>query len=232
VAGILGLTVQLPPDGSDKERDQKIREAYEKPKTNLDKGKTVIRSGATSTYGIEVLVKQGGKYVPRPATSEDGLAFVKVARTEVYAVRVINDADHEAAVTLTIDGLNLFTSSKLRGKDGKPLYSAFLVAKKGRTLITGWHVDNNESDEFQVTEYAKSEAGKLGSSANLGTITATFAAAWPKDGKPPLDEPAAPSARAKSADATGRGARHEKKWVEVERLFGVTRDAVSVRYSK
>jgi hypothetical protein len=106
------------------------------------------------------------------------------------------------------------------------------VGKKSSTLVTGWHVDNKESDEFLVTAYAKSAAGQLGSSANVGTITATFAAAWPRDGKPPADEPASPSERSKSADATGRGARHKKTWTEVQRRFGVTRDAVSVRYTK
>jgi hypothetical protein len=232
VASILGLTVQLPPDGSDKERDRKIRNAYDKPGANVEDGKTIVRSSAGSPYAIEVLVKKDGKFVPRAAKVEDGLAFVKINRDEIYAVRVINDADHEVAVTITIDGLSMFTFSKVVNKEGKPRYSCFLVGAKSKTLVTGWHIDNDNSDEFLVTAYAKSAAAEVGSSANLGTITATFAAAWPKDGKPPADEPASPSGRSKSADATGRGARHKKKWTEVERNFGVTRDSISVRYSK
>jgi hypothetical protein len=232
VAGLLGLTVQLPPDGNDRDRDRKIREAYEKPHTEVDEGKTVIRSSAGSPYAIEVLVKKAGRFVPRAASEEDGLAFVRINRDEVYAVRVINDADHEVAVTLTIDGLNAFTFSKVQNKEGTPLYSCFLVGKRSTTLTTGWHIDNEQSDEFLVTSYARSAAAEVGSSTNLGTITATFAAAWPEDSIPPAGEPAAPSYRAKSADATGRGVRHEKKWVEVQRVFGVTRDSVSVRYSK
>lgn len=232
VSNILGLTVQLPPGGTDRERDKKIRDGYEKPETKIDPVKTVVRAGADSPFAVEVLVKQGKDYVARPAEDKEGLAFVNIARDEVYGVRIINDADHEVAVTLTVDGLNLFTFSKLRGKDHKPLYSRFLVARKSSVLIKGWHRDNTESEEFLVTEYSKSAAAEVGSTANLGTITASFAAAWPKDGTPPPDEPVKPTERAKSADATARGAKVEAKWKEEQRLFGVTRAAVSVRYTK
>ncbi len=233
VASILGLTVSLPPGGTDKQRDKKIVDAIEKPAVYTNGG-SVIRSRADSLYAIELLVKKGGKFVPpdKPADNEGGRAFVKIARTEVYAVRIINDADHEVAVTLTIDGLSMFTFSKFRRKDGGPLYSSVLVPAKKSMLVSGWHIDNEASEEFLVTSFAKSAAAEVRATGDIGTITATFAAAWPIKGGPPADEPAAPSKRAKSADATGRVRRFEKKWIEVPRHFGVTRDTVSVRYSK
>ena len=51
------------PGGSDRERDQKIRDAYEKPQTHIDR-KTIVRAAAGSPYAVEVLVKKDGKYVP------------------------------------------------------------------------------------------------------------------------------------------------------------------------
>ena len=59
--------------------------------------------------------------------------------------------------------------------------------------------------------------GPPGAGDELRDLIADIAATHTE---PPADEPAAPSKRAKSADATGRGARHEKKWAEVERVFG------------
>jgi hypothetical protein len=67
--------------------------------------------------------------------------------------------------------------------------------------------------------------------SNIGTITACFAACWPRDGSPPPDEPAADVA-SRGADATGRGARYQQNYKEVERLFGVIRSTVSVRYTR
>ena len=48
-------------------------------------------------------------FQPLAATVRDGRPFLAVKPGEVIAVRIINEADHEAAVTLSIDGLNMFT---------------------------------------------------------------------------------------------------------------------------
>ena len=237
-AVILGLTYDVPPADDDKARDQKVKESYENPKAYLDKlGKTRIKAG-DSPYAIEILVKEGDKFVPRAAVEKDGLAFVELKKDEVYRVRVINDSDYEAAVALSIDGLNMFQFSELRDpKDkDKPLYDRMLISKKGSYDIPGWHRNNgkNGSDEFLVTKYADSEAARLyANSANIGTITVTFAAAWPKDGTPPPDEPKNPSKFSRSADlGTKRGAQTGEGYTEQVREFGVIRAAVSVRYSK
>lgn len=85
-----------------------------------------------------------------------------------------------------------------------------------------------------MTDYAKSAAAELKQSgANLGTITAVFSAAWPKDGEPPSDEPKTSGASSRSAEAaTGRGKRFDQKYIEVERNVGVVRAAISVRYNR
>ena len=79
-----------------------------------------------------------------------------------------------------------------------------------------------------VTAYAKSAAASLNHTANIGTITATFQAAWDKD--PPRDEPG--RRRGGIGDATGRGDRIGEDYQEAVRHLGVIRDCISVRYTK
>ena len=236
VSALLGLTVDLPPQADGKERDKKIEYSAEKPQAYLEK--TRINAPGGQPFGIEVLVKGAdGKFTPRAAVEKEGLAFVELKNNEVYRVRVYNDADYEAAVTLTIDGLNMFTFSDIKDpKTGKPSYDRLLVGAHRSFAIPGWHRTNekNGSNEFQVTKYADSEAAKLyANSANVGTVTVTFAAAWPKEKGPPADEPKNPDSHSRSADlGTKRGAETGDGYKEQTREFGVTRAAISVRYSK
>ena len=235
-ASLLGLSVAISPTGDDKARDREVEQAYENPpKPSFDN--TRIKAG-DSPYSVEILVKQGDQYVPRAAKDVDGRAFVELNKDEVYRVRVYNDSDYEGTAALSIDGLSMFQFSELRNpkhKD-KPLYDRLLVAAHGSYDIPGWHRNNdkNGSNQFLVTKYADSEAAQLyPNSANIGTITVTFAACWPKNGTPPPDEPKDPSPFSRSVDlGTKRGAVDGNGYHEVERQFGVVRSAVSVRYSK
>src|SRR5262249_28138789 len=106
---LFGLTVTLPPDGDDKARAKKMEEAIDQPRAKV----AGTRIGAEgSPYAIEILVRKDGDRghaLARAVDLKSGLAFVPIQRGEVYQVRLINDSDHDAAVTLTIDGLNMFT---------------------------------------------------------------------------------------------------------------------------
>jgi hypothetical protein len=197
LCSLFGLTVNLPPSESEAARSKRLVASVKRPETFLKK--TRISAGKDSPYGVEILVKSNDQYQAKPVADCDGLAFVGIAREEIYAVNLINDSDEDAAVTLTIDGLSMFAFSEFTD------YSYIIVPKKSQGLIKGWHITNEKSDSFLVTEYSKSAAAELlSSSADLGTITATFAAAWPKEKKPPADEHGAMLAL-RGADATGRG---------------------------
>jgi hypothetical protein len=230
LAALFGTTAQLPADLPPKERSAAVEKSLDKPKAHVQGAR--VAAAADSPYAVEIWVapRPGGKYEPRPATLESGLAFVPIRRGEVFAVRLINNSKFEAAVTLTLDGLSLFAFSDVRdGKTGRPRYSVVYVPAGQEVFLRGWHRTNEVSEEFVITEYAKSAAAQLRSSAATGTVTAAFAAAWPKNAAPPPDEPAG---RTRSADAVGRGARFRQKFVETERHVGVVRATVSVRYSK
>jgi hypothetical protein len=233
---LIPVPVDLPPKEPEVERDKVLRKAFTDPKTDIQG--SVIRSDPNKPYAIEILVD--GK--PRPAAEKDGLAFVPIQRGEAYAVRLVNDSELEAAVQLRIDGLSMFAFSTLRqpekdvaGKDnpkkGEPLYSVVILPPRSRADIPGWHVTNEKSDLFLVTEFAKSAAAVLKPSGGIGTISATFQAAWEKDAEPPPDEPGKKRG-AGTGDATGRGPTVGKEYKEVLREMGVIRDVIAVRYTR
>lgn len=221
---LFGVTADLPAASTDEVRDELLRKQLDQPQVALQSSR--ISAGAGSPYAIEILIGSGNDFQPRNASSDEGLAFVELKRDEFYAVRLINDSAHDAAVTLTVDGLSMFAFSEQK------TYRHVIIPARTQALIKGWHRTNEVSDSFLITDYAKSAAAELKSSAPTGTITATFAAAWPKDATPPADEPANPSAFARSGDATGRGPQVSMQYKVVERNFGVVRSSISVRYKK
>jgi hypothetical protein len=241
LAVLLGLTVQIPPDANLADRNQEMKKRIDKPDAAL--ADTCIYAEKKSPFSIEVLVaepnaEKDGKHkaedykarVPKP---KEGLAFVGISREEVYAVRLRNEADYDVAVDLRIDGLSMFSFSAERDpKTGQPAYRYVVVPKGRSVLIRGWFVTTDDSDEFLVTSYPKSAAAELNSTANLGTITALFHAAWPKKGQPPAGEPKNPDEFSQSADATGRGRRFQVGYEVVEYKVGVLRASISARYSK
>jgi hypothetical protein len=218
MAVLCGTTADLPPDKSQRERHRRLREGIDKPAPSLTG--TRIAAARTSPYAIEILVDDK----PRKPTLKEGHAFVEIRRGETYKVRLVNDSEHEAAVTLSIDGLSLFAFGDTPG------LSHVMVPARSATVLQGWYRNSKRVDAFLVTEYAKSAAAqKLASTAKVGTITATFATAWKKNTRPPADERYASGNR---SDATGRGPSLRQDSVTVERHVGLVRAAVSVRYTK
>jgi hypothetical protein len=223
IAALTAPTVELPPDKNQKARHKILDEHLKDPHAFLDG--TRIRAGTKSPYAIEIVV--GGK--ARPARDEDGLAFLLLKRDEVYAVRLINDSDHDAAVALSIDGLGLFTFNE----EGANFVHVMVPARKA-ALIPGWYRTRKKVDSFKVVGYAESPAARLLAPAEkVGTITAAFAVAWKKDAEPPADELAARLMLNRGERlATGRGPERDIQATQVERHIGLVRAVVSVRYSR
>jgi hypothetical protein len=239
VLEVTGVTASLPPDEPAKDRAQRIREIVQPdpagapaqadppPTARLDGSRVFAAPG--NDYAVEVLVN--GR--PRPAQLIDGLPFVEVGQNEFYVIRLVNNTPYEAAVRLTIDGLSTFAFSDLRHEDGpkagQPRFNLWVVPPRGVKVVRGWHRTHERADSFLVTGYAESAAATLNHTADIGTITATFAACWPSDAPPPTDEPP----RRKGAPlATGIGPPVQQNIRGLERTIGVVRAAVSVRYAK
>src|SRR5205823_393423 len=98
--------------------------------------------------------------------------------------------------------------SFLEGHEGKRTpNTTVMVPPKKFVDVRGWPITRTRSDEFKVTEYARSAAAQLRSEGPTGVIQAHFAAAWPKGEKPPTDEQERrrASTRAARPDAIGFG---------------------------
>lgn len=232
LAKAFGLTASLSPNDDKQERNDKLKNSLNDPSVHIE-GLQVM-SAPNSPYRVEVLTKSSPSEAgeARQPKELDGLAFVDIKRNEFYEARLINDSEHDAAVTLSIDGIDVFEFSNLRdAASNKPRYTCWVIPKKSSYSIKGWHRTNKQVDSFVVMEFAKSEAAKrLGSSGSseIGTITMTFAAAWDSEMNRPKDEGDAKD----GGDATGRGPSIEIDTKEVQRTFGKIRSCISIRYTK
>ncbi len=232
VPALMGISVHNNPNDSNAEKHRKFGEKLKEPDVHVIGNK--ITTSPNSLYAVEVLVKKGsfnGKvdtqggasgYEAQTATTtkdKKGRPFVGINVGEVFAVRLINNhPTHEAAVNLTLDGINCFQFSDIKSR-------YWIVPPKSNVVIRGWHKNNDTSIEFKRTEFPESAAAKpkLKPSQKIGLISAAFSAAWPKDADPPSDE---------RTRAAGFGDEIQFKTRQVARNIGQLRDNIVVRYER
>ena len=219
------------------EQSAKVGQILEQPAASVGKNagaeiaSTRIAPDSQSVYAIEMHVKTpSGDFRPRAAVVKDGQAFVSLARDDVYAVRLINDSDLDAAVTLAVDGLSMFAFSD-RPQDRE---ARLIIPRHSNSLIVGWYRNDGPqgSNEFLVSKLAEAAVARQmpPSSAQIGMVTATFAVAWPRDAQaPPGEEPEVPT---KDEIATAIGKPIDQPFQKVDYLFGKARAAITVRYNK
>jgi hypothetical protein len=225
----LGLTVAPDLHGGQKARNDAAKKAQEKP-TFVVRGRTQVAAAADSPFAVEILVKDK---VAAPATliapqNQKGQAFADVKPEQFYEIRLHNDADFEAAATVTIDGLDALNTFN---KDGRK-YSHYLIPARGAVTVRGWlqTVKPGVKDNvlsFLVTEYGHGAATALKSTGEIGVITVGFHAAW-KEGDP---LPPGESGTRSVGRETRPGPGLPENLEVVKRNIGLKRATVSVRYS-
>jgi hypothetical protein len=233
VAGLGGGTLSVPPKAPAAEKNQTVLDSLDnKPGLFELDGAKIRPKGAP--YAIEMLVapKPYGDqappqsaFQPRAVTVREGFPFLKVQSGEAVAVRIINEADHDVASTVTIDGLSMFAF-----RDDKADKSEHLVIEPHRAGdALGWYRNDKKSSVFLVSDLPADhpKAGLLKNPAKIGSITVTFAAAWEKDNQKPKDEP-----ETRQAAEIIPGAPIDVPYQTVKRKIGVFRAAVTVRYDK
>ena len=121
----------------------------------------MIKGAAHSThrrapYAVEMLVAPAsGQQAPRHAAFRprdlevrDGMPFLKVQPGEAVAVRIINDAEHDVASTVTLDGLSMFAF-----RDDKANINEHVIIKQ-RTSgdVLGWFRNLKTFSPFLVAD--------------------------------------------------------------------------------
>lgn len=234
VAKVTGATVALPPAGSKPDRNEKIREALKEPSVFVDGTKVSAKKGANLAVEVLVRPRPGAAPEARKPKVEDGQAVVALERDEVYELRLHNAHACEGAVTVSIDGLDVFQFSKDRDpKTGRPKFTHFILAGQKETAIAGWHVTNDPHAKenvfaFRVTAYGKGAVSQVNAPrGKVGVITVTYALAASKKEDLPNDD----GARSAGGNETGFGPGQKADLKEVSRVIGVVREVVSIRYS-
>jgi hypothetical protein len=235
IAKVAGATVHIPPSADRADRNKAIENALKEPKATIEGNQVSARPGAE--FAVEVHTTSSPNMTPRPRTPQlvDGQAFVTIDKDEVYELRIHNRCAHEGAVTITIDGVNVFAFSKDRDtKTGQTLYSHYIIPPRAETRVSGWYLTSSPAAEanilkFKVTEYGKGAASQLGAPrGKVGTITVTFAAAATSKDKLPSDD----GSRSAGGTETGFGPGEKQNIQSVRREIGVVREVVTIRYNR
>lgn len=156
-----------------------IRETIANPKTTTAHvgigsagGKSVVRFGAKSPYGVELLVRDatGGDYTPCAIGFDNGLSHTDIKRSQVYAIRIHNGSGSPVGASVSIDGINMFSFSdnpywKKLGK---------VLIRPGGGIIKGWAGQGMSVNEFTIVEYGESAIAELGLVEGMGSITVVF----------------------------------------------------------
>jgi len=115
--------------------------------------------------------------VSRAATLRDGEPFMKIHLDEIYQFVIHNRTKLEAAVTVSIDGLDVYHFTEDRDpQTGRSNYSHSIIAPNSSSTIVGWHKTNQKSLSFLVTGYGKGAGSQERTAAGkMGVITVRFA---------------------------------------------------------
>lgn len=202
---------------------------------------SVVRATESSRFAMQIRIADSpeGPMVAAPISSEGGLAFVNAKRGQRFAVTIINDADFDVGVRLTLDGVDSFHFSE---NEGFRRLKTWIIYRHSSQTIPGWYVrDPGPNDpaatskDFVFTDLPDSIAARFASkSTEIGIINAQFFPCWKGSEMPPKEEFLGAAARgARGVLGVGDGSER-KVHVDVEpRFFGKSLLAsVSVRYEQ
>jgi hypothetical protein len=230
------VTVALPPDEPSSNRFEKIEESLNRdgdgpfiaPDGVVYAEKRLTLSGR---YGVAVIVDNK---IVQPKLDEK-LAIVEIPVGKSYQVQLFNESAFDAAAEVRIDGLSTFQFSEERIQDGSikgiPKYTHWIIPAGQQSTVPGWHIRDIGEDNistFVVSRYAESAAAHLNQELGVGSIQVIFSAAWEGNNKPDdeLTERGAP------ANGTAKGPSTTVAVQPIKRTVGVSRAAVTIRYSK
>ena len=224
VPRLLGLNVSSKGGSDPKVQSVSFKKSVQSPETFL--AGTLVAASPVSPYSVEVLVLRHGKYVALPANVDSqSRPFAPLAKNDIYAIRLSNKSDHDAAVRLTIDGVNAFEFSEQSPQPAYWVVPKGLDGKPGTLLVKGWGKSSSHSIEFKVVDFPESAAARIKlQPSQTGLISASFAACWENESDRPRSEG--------RTRATGFGNEIVDPKTSVKRSIGQVRDVVSIRYER
>jgi hypothetical protein len=154
--------------------------------------------------------------------------LIDLKPAEPFVCKIYNDSDHDAGVSLSIDGVNLFAFGEEHAEYRK--LGLFVVPRHSWAVVPGWFLGLDRSMEFRPAGPIDGPAANLDRSAwKFGAISARFHAAW-LEGEP---QPPIETLGAKSAGDLPTQVRVQNKYETARRHFGASVLAsVTVLYAK
>jgi hypothetical protein len=227
IAKILNMQLDLSEKtkATPQDRNAEMKEQLKKPKIKIDDYK--VKTTEKSPYAVEVLVQAHGKgeFKAATPTNKDGNVFVELKRGDVYKLRLHNNTKIEAAVTVTIDGVDAFQF--FEPEKNRP--TSFLVQPTATRDVKGWPRGTESHNEFLVGSYSDSAAAKvLKSTSRLGTITICFHPCWTGKTPPPEYD----GSRSIEPNGTGLGKEVKEKTNVLPRTIGPLVTSIAIRYNK
>ncbi len=107
---------------------------------------------------------------PRPRYVALGTTFVEALKGEEYSLRVYNPFPVRVAVALSVDGLNTIDARHTNAWTARK----WVIEPYGTITISGWQTSMSQARRFEFTTEALSYGAKLGTTNDLGVITAVF----------------------------------------------------------
>lgn len=223
---IAGLNIDLPTRGTEKSRQQEIIRQRHSPNTKVTNNE--VRTGGP--FGIEIIVSNNGRLESRkPRLDAKQRPFVDLHEKEEYVIRVHNNASFESAVSVLVDGVNVFVNAT---QSGLGPTNHFIVPAGRSADIPGWVITQAKSKAFEVSGYEGSvvaQQGKPEHNSDIGSVTAVFRASWADKSDRPGDEP---RGTARGSKATRQGRDISQEYALLKREFGTVRSTITVRYSR
>lgn len=216
-------------DQKDETLVAKVKDSIANPSFELSNGQpSQIKASGDSQFSMEMLVRRKGKasFSPLAVQTEDGIPFIDGLQAgDVYQIRVLNGAQHDVGVKLSIDGINVFALSQ------QPEYrelGVWLVRAGQSGTIKGWYLNPDRQREFLIT--SEDKVLELPPSGTIGTITAQFFHAWGEtDTVPAIEQLASPkgvSLRTKPGVEIGQQTTFKKSFFGQQMLA-----SLSLRYT-
>ena len=145
---------------------------------------------------VDVLV--GG--VARPQYPASDQWYIEALEGRDYEIRITNPYPVRVAVALSVDGMNTIDARHTTAADGRK----WVLGPHETITLSGWQVSLSEARRFHFTTEARSYGQSLGTTENLGVISAVFFRERARRPQPAtMDSAAVPESSRAGASSSG-----------------------------